>query len=317
MPTPRKNSAEQDAAERLDVDLELMPEARFRQHHAGEERAHRHRQPADLHHQRRAEHDQQRRRRHHLARVRVGEHAEHRIEQPFARRQQRRDGGERDADRKPARHRRCACGARAPGTPPARAAARSRDLRAAGSTPSADLRRRGVAALLQDLHDDGGGGQHEAHGGDERHHRRKSEQDADAGQQRAADGDLRHAEPEDLPPQAPQPRRLHLEPDDEQEHHHAELGDVQDRLRVGEQPQPERPDDEAGREIAQHRAEPDPLEQRHGDHAAPSSATTCTRSVDCSAAATQRPFRPVLLVYPKTPCTARYPPFGLTQGRTC
>ena len=70
---------------------------------------------------------------------------------------------------------------------------------------------------------------------------RKPASTPDAGQQRAADHDLRDAEPEDLAPQAPQPRRLHLEPDDEQEHHDAELGDVQDRLRIGEQPSPNGP----------------------------------------------------------------------------
>jgi hypothetical protein len=72
---------EQDAAERLDVGFELMAEGRGRQQHAGEERAHRHRQAA-LEQQRRAEHDQQRRRRHHLARaIALGEEAEQRVEQ--------------------------------------------------------------------------------------------------------------------------------------------------------------------------------------------------------------------------------------------
>ena len=127
--------------------------------------------------------------------------------------------------------------------------------------------RRGLAALVEHLHDDRGRRQHEAHAGDERDRRRQAGQDADAGQQRAADHDLRDAEAEDLAPQAPQPRRLHLEPDDEQEHHHAEFGDVQDGLRVGEQPQPERADHEAGGQVAQHRAEPEPLEERHRDDA--------------------------------------------------
>ncbi len=72
--------------------------------------------------------------------------------------------------------------------------------------------------------------------------------------------------PENIPPQAPQPRRLHLQPDHEQEHHHAELGDVQNGLRVGEQPQPERADDEAGGEIAEHGTEAGALEQRNRDH---------------------------------------------------
>jgi hypothetical protein len=78
---------------------------------------------------------------------------------------------------------------------------------------------------------------------------------------------LRRAQPEDRPAQAPQPRGLHLQPDDEQEHDDAELGDVQYGLRIGEQAEAERADDEAGDEVAEHRAQPDALEDRHGDDA--------------------------------------------------
>ena len=175
-----EEQAEQDAAERLDVDLELMPEARFRQHHAGEERAHRHRQAAHLHHERRAEHHQQRGRRHHLARLRVGEHAEHRIEQPAAGREQRRDGGERDADREPAR----AGGGLRRRRRQERHQRQQRHDREVLQQQDRDqplaLWRRGVAALLQDLHHDGGGGEHEAHGGEERDQWREAGRDADA-----------------------------------------------------------------------------------------------------------------------------------------
>ncbi len=61
--------------------------------------------------------------------------------------------------------------------------------------------------------------------------------------------------------------RLHLEPDDEQEQDDAQFGDVEDRLGFGDQPQAERPDGEPRREVAQHRAEPRPLEHRHREHA--------------------------------------------------
>ena len=121
--------------------------------------------------------------------------------------------------------------------------------------------------------------------------------------------DLRDAEPEDLAPQAPQPRRLHLEPDDEQEHHHAELGDMQDRLRAGEQLQPERADHQAGGQVAQHRAEPGALEQRNGDHRRAEQrddmhqiGSLLRRRHLFSAPARSSDPRP--LVYPKTPCTA-------------
>ena len=69
--------------------------------------------------------------------------------------------------------------------------------------------------------------------------------------------------PEDFAPQAPQPRGLHLQPDDEQEHHDAKFGDVQDGLGFGENAQAERADDKAGGEIAEDRAEAQPLEDRH------------------------------------------------------
>ena len=41
----------------------------------------------------------------------------------------------------------------------------------------------------------------------------------------------------------------------------------EDRCRVAEQPQPERADGDAGGEVAEHRAEAEALEDRHGDDA--------------------------------------------------
>ena len=61
-------------------------------------------------------------------------------------------------------------------------------------------------------------------------------------EQRAAYDHLRGAQPENLVPQAPQPRRLHFQADDEQEHHDAEFGHVQDGLRIGEEAEAERAD---------------------------------------------------------------------------
>ena len=94
----------------------------------------------------------------------------------------------------------------------------------------------------------------------------KPARETDKRQQRPAGRDLGDAHAENIPPQAPQPRRLHLQPDHEQEHHHAEFGDVQNGLRVRGQPQPERADDEAGGEIAEHGTEAGALEQRNRDH---------------------------------------------------
>ncbi len=83
---------------------------------------------------------------------------------------------------------------------------------------------------------------------------------------RAGGGDLRQAQPEDLLAQAPQSRRHHLQADDEQQHHDAEFGDMQDGLSVGEKAQTERTDRDAGRQIAQHGAKSEFLEQRYGDY---------------------------------------------------
>ena len=51
------------------------------------------------------------------------------------------------------------------------------------------------------------------------------------GKQHAGDQHLRSAEPENLAPQAPQPRRLDLEADDEQQEDDAEFGDMRGSLR--------------------------------------------------------------------------------------
>ena len=76
-----EEEAKQQAAERLNVGFELMAEGRFGEDHAGDERAHRHRQPACLHGQRRAEHDEQRRRGLDFPCPRVGEYAEEWVQQ--------------------------------------------------------------------------------------------------------------------------------------------------------------------------------------------------------------------------------------------
>jgi hypothetical protein len=108
-------------------------------------------------------------------------------------------------------------------------------------------------------------GQHEAHRGDERHRQRIAEREPHAGQQRAAHCDLQAAQPEDLAPHAPQVRGLHLQADDEQEHHHAEFGHVDDGLRIVHQLQSEGPDYQPSSQIAEHGAQSQALEQGHGD----------------------------------------------------
>jgi len=64
----------------------------------------------------------------------------------------------------------------------------------------------------------------------------------------------------------PKTRGLQLEPDDEQEQHHAELGEMQHLLRILDEGQAKGPDRRARHQIADHRAEAEPLEDRHRDH---------------------------------------------------
>jgi len=123
-----------------------------------------------------------------------------------------------------------------------------------------------VATFPKQLHDDGRGGQHEPGGADERHGQAESERQAHPGQRYGAGEDLQSPQPEDLPTQAPQMRGLHLQPDHEQEHDHAQFGHVQDRLRLGKPAEAERADDQASGKISQHRAQPEPPENRHHDH---------------------------------------------------
>ncbi len=229
----------------------------------------RHRQPAPLHEQRRAEHHQQRRRGHHLATAEAGQDAEQRVQRPSD-----RPPPARRAPRVPcstdshARTRRL--DRRALREPEERHQREQRDDRQVLEQQDRHRALAGgvavVAALVEHLHDHGGRGQHETHRADHRDRRRPAEGDADAGQQRAAGEHLRDAEPEDLAAHRPQLARPHLEADEEQEQHHAELGDVQDGVRVAEQAEAERPDQQAGAEVAEHRAEPELAEQRHGDH---------------------------------------------------
>jgi len=61
-------------------------------------------------------------------------------------------------------------------------------------------------------------------------------------------------------------RRPHFQADHEQEHHHAQFGGMQDRLRIGEPAKPERTDRQTGGEVPQHRTQPEPAEQRHHHH---------------------------------------------------
>ena len=76
---------------------------------------------------------------------------------------------------------------------------------------------------------------------------------------------MQRSQPENVGPQSPQPRGLELQTDDEQQQDDAELGKVQDPVHIAEQAQPERSDHGTGGQIAQHRSQTQPVEDRNGD----------------------------------------------------
>ena len=79
-----EEQAEQDRAERLDVAFELVPVGRFGQHHAGDERAERHRQVKRVHHRRRADDREQAGDDEQLALAEAADQPEQRIEDEAA-----------------------------------------------------------------------------------------------------------------------------------------------------------------------------------------------------------------------------------------
>ena len=244
-----------------------MAEGGFRQHHTRGKRTERHRQPAPLHGQGGTQYHQQGGRCHHLARPGLGQHAKQRVEQPAAHRHQADDGRQRHANADPARHTRTVIRLRRQKGHDRQQGHDGEVFEQQDGHHALATRCGGVAAFFEQLHHDGGGRQHKTHGCDERHHRFQPGAHAQRREQGAADHHLRQAQAEDLAPQRPEPGRLHLQPDDKQEHHHAKFGQVQDGAGLAKQAQAEGTDGQAGCQITQHRAQAQPLEQRHGQHA--------------------------------------------------
>ncbi len=123
-----------------------------------------------------------------------------------------------------------------------------------------------VAALLEHLQRDGGGRERKRDADDEGRGSSKPHREGDTRDHGGADGELAHAEAEDVALHRREPRQLELEADDEQQQHHPELGDPRHHLRVLDERQAERPDRHAGGEVAEDAALPEASEQWHGDH---------------------------------------------------
>ena len=262
----QEEEAQQQTTERLDVGFQLVAEARFGQQHAGHEGAHGHGQAAHFHQQAGAQHHQQRGRGHDFPSAAGGQHAEQGVEHPEARGHQGAQAEQGDADGLPQRCRVCGAIGRA-GCQEFHDGQQRHDQQVLEQQDGDDAltaRRGQLLPLAQHLHDDGGGGEHEAGGADEGHRPRGPEQGADDGEQDGADDDLQAAQAEDLPTQAPQVRGLHLQTDDEQEHHHPEFGNVDDGVRIGDQGQTVGADGQAGGQVAEHRAQAQSLEEGHG-----------------------------------------------------
>ncbi len=125
-----------------------------------------------------------------------------------------------------------------------------------------------LAILFQQLQRKRGRGQRQSKPDEHGLARGEAERQADGGQRNGGGDELDRAEPEDRRAHGPQPHRAQLEPDHEQQHHDAELGEMEDVLDVVDridEADAERADHDAGREIAEHRAEAQEAAERRGN----------------------------------------------------
>ena len=91
----------------------------------------------------------------------------------------------------------------------------------------------------------------------------ESEREAYRAQNRGRKRHLRTAEAEHGPAQHPQAARLEFESDEEQQQHHAELGELHRGLHLADQAETPRTDQHPGGQIPQHCAQPGTPEERH------------------------------------------------------
>jgi hypothetical protein len=122
------------------------------------------------------------------------------------------------------------------------------------------------ALLVERLQHDRRRRQRQDHAGDECRAPFQARGDTEAAHGGGGDQHLQAAEAEDRGAQAPQPLGLELEPHHEQHHHDAELGEVHHVLALAaDETEAERSDRDAGEQVAEHRAQSEPLGERHGD----------------------------------------------------
>ena len=128
---------------------------------------------------------------------------------------------------------------------------------------------RQLALLLQHLQREGGRGQRQRQAGEHGGRPGQAERHGDGGQHQRGDRHLGAAQAEDGGAHGPQALGAQLQADQEQQQHHAELGEMQDRVHLVDrvdEAQPERADQHADQQIAQHVADAQELGQRRRHH---------------------------------------------------
>ena len=272
---------EQQTLERFEVGFEFVAVFAGRQHDAGDEGAECRRQADELHQQRDADDEQQRRRREGLAQAGPRDDAERGRHQPAAERDDAGDGADRREPTRPAgpvRQRACVrVGARrrrrgiTAGHGQQRQHRQQRDhrdvLEQQHQERALAAARRQPALLLQRLQHDRG----RRHRQDQARRQRRppgdAEREAARGEQQRGRDHLHAAAAEQRAAAAPQGARVEFEPDHEQHHDDAELRRVHDvGAGAAEEAEAERPDRDAGDQVAQYGAEPEPPRERHRDH---------------------------------------------------
>ncbi len=246
-----------------------MPVVRFGEHHAGQECAERHRHAGLLHKEGCAQDHEQGGGGHHLARAGLGEQSEEWVEQVAPGDDDQCDRGGNRGDRaqavaEAALHAIAFRGEQRQGGEQRHHRHILEQQDREGALPIILLE---LAALFQDLQCDRGRRHRERQAGDDG----AAPVDQACGAGERADHDsgeaqLRHAQPENGAAHRDQPPQFELEPDQEQQHYHAELGNRNDALGCSECGEPRGADDDAGDEIGDDGRQSDAARDRHAQH---------------------------------------------------
>jgi hypothetical protein len=260
MPTVMKNSAK-----RRDIGRDLMAKLGLGQQHPGEKAADRRRQAEPPRRPAHAEQDQQRDRREQLRALADGDGAEQRAQhQP----PDRDHGGDRDGglEHGPGNRKR----QRGLGRRERRRQHQERHhgevLEQQDGDGDAPDAARHLAALGQELEYDRRRRQRQRGADHDRGLDGKPGECRDHAEHDARDHHLQGAEPEHIPANQPEPVDRQLQPDREQQEHHAELGEAMGGLRFLDQREAVRSDGDTGDQIAQHHAGAQPTKYRRRHH---------------------------------------------------